>query len=107
MAQSQLDTLKMLVSAQTDLARYKNNDALLNYALSYASSEILKRRGADTLEEQYLENQVEGALWWLSRLGAEGAQSVSENGTQITWKGTPEWLQSVIPRLGTVRIAGT
>ena len=107
MAQSQLGTLKMLVSAETDLARYKDNETLLNYALSYASSEILKRRGTDTLEEQYYGNQVEGALWWLSRLGAEGTQSISENGTRITYKEVPSWLQSVIPRLGTVRSAGT
>lgn len=102
---AQLDTLKILVSAETDLARYKNSDDLLNYALSYAEGEILKRRGADTLEGQYLTNQVEGALYWLSRLGSEGADATSENGTQITWKDTPEWLQSVIPRLGTVRSA--
>lgn len=100
---AQLDTLKMLVKAESDLVRYKDNDDLLNYALSYASSEILKRRGTDTLEDQYLTNQVVGALWWLSRLGSEGTDSISENGTQITWKDTPEWIASVIPRLGTVR----
>lgn len=104
---AQLDTLKMLVSAESDLARYVSNDDLLNYALSYASSEILKRRGTDTLEDQYLPNQVEGALYWLSRLGAEGAQAVSENGTSTTWKNVPEWLGSVIPRLGVVHSAGT
>jgi hypothetical protein len=104
---AQLDTLKMLVSAETDLARYKDSDDLLNYALSYASAEILKRRGADTLEDKYQANVIEGAKWYLSRIGAEGVESISDNGEAITYQKVPSWLQSVIPRLGTVRSAGT
>lgn len=105
MDMTQLDTLKMLVSAESDLARYASNEALLNYALSWAESEILKRRGADALEDQYLTNQIEGAVYWLSRLGTEGAESISENGEQTVYKKVPDWLIGVIPRLGTVRNA--
>lgn len=105
MAQSQLETLKMLVSAETDLARFKDNDELLNYALSWASSEILKRRKADALEDQYLGNQVEGAKWYLSRLGTEGAQSISENGEQTVYKDTPDWLAGVLQKRVTARDA--
>ena len=101
---AQLDTLKMLITG-TDLERYASNEALLNYALSYASSEILKRRNADTLEDQYLTNQVEGAKWYLSHIGAEGTESVSENGVVVKWSRVPEWLLSVIPKLGMIKSA--
>lgn len=101
----QLSDLKTLVAAESDLSRYSTNDALLQYALDWASSEILKRRGVDTLEDQYLMNQVQGALYFLSRLGTEGAYSTSENGEQTVFQQTPGFLQSVIPRLGTVRDA--
>jgi hypothetical protein len=103
---AQLDTLKLLI-AGTDLKRYKDNGDLLNYALSYAESEILKRRGADALEDQYFTNQIEGAKWYLSHIGAEGTESISENGVAVTWQKVPEWLQSVIPRIGVVHSVGT
>lgn len=98
-----LDTLKMLVTADTDLARFASNEALLNYALSFAASEINKRRSSDTLEDQYLGNQIEGAKWYLSRMGTEGTVSISENGEQTVYADVPPWLSGVIPRLGTVR----
>jgi hypothetical protein len=101
----QLDTLKMLVTAESDLARFTGNDNLLNYALSWASDEILKRREADTLEDQYLGNQIEGAKWYLSRMGTEGADSISENGEQTVYSKVPGWLLSVIPRMRGVRDA--
>lgn len=99
---AQLDTLKMLITG-TDLERYKGSDELLNYALSYAESEILKRSGSAELEPEYTINQTEGAVWWLSRIGAAGAQSVSENGVSISWQETPDWIRSVIPRIGVVK----
>jgi hypothetical protein len=102
---AQLDTLKILVAAESDLARYKDNDNLLNYALSWASDEILKRREADTLEDQYLGNQIEGAKWYLSRMGTEGTDSISENGEQTVFSKVPGWLLSVIPRMRGVRDA--
>lgn len=102
---TQLNTLKILVAAESDISRFANNDALLNYALSYAESEILKRRGSDTLEEQYLGNQIEGAKWYLSRIGTEGAASISENGEQTVYKDTPDWLAGVLQKRVTVRDA--
>jgi hypothetical protein len=102
---AQIDTLKILLAANTDLSRYADNDDLLNYALSWASSEILKRRGADALEDQYQMNQIEGAVYYLSRIGTEGAQSISENGEQINYETAPTWLAGVIPRLGVIRDA--
>lgn len=101
---AQIETLKMLIIG-TDLERYKENEDLLNYALSYASSEILKRRNTDALEEQYLTNQVEGAKWYLSHIGAEGTESVSENGVVVKWSKVPDFLQSVIPKLGVIKNA--
>lgn len=102
---AQLDTLKMLVAAESDLARFKDNDDLLNYALSYASDTIQKRRDTDTLEDQYLPNQIEGALWRLSRMGTEGVDSTSENGEQTIYSKVPDWLLSVVPRMRGVRDA--
>ena len=60
-----LSQLKIIVAAESDIPRFASNDTLLKYALSWASSEILKRRGSDTLEDQYIGNQVEGARYWL------------------------------------------
>lgn len=98
----QRDVVKMLIIG-TDLDRYKENDELLDYALSYAESEITKRSGDEVLDDKHRVNQVEGAVWWLSRIGAEGLQSDSENGISRSWKEIPEWLMSVIPRIGVVR----
>lgn len=84
----------------TDLEQFLDNTELLEYALNYAKSEILKRRGANELEGQYSINQIEGAVWFLSTIGAEGAKSVSENGVSINYKDVPDWLISVVPRLG-------
>lgn len=99
---AQLDILKMLITG-TDLERYKNDDERLNYALSYAENEILKRSGSDSLGNEYLVNQMEGAVYWLSRIGAESAQSAGENGVSIAWQEVPDWLRSVVPRIGVVR----
>ena len=99
---AQLDVLKMLITG-TDLDRYKENDELLEYALSYAESEITKRRGSASLEPQYAVNQVEGAIWWLGHIGAEGQISDSENGVSRSWQEVPPWLMSVVPRIGVVK----
>lgn len=101
---AQLEILKMLITG-TDLGRYAANEDLLNYALSYAESEILKRRNVTALEDQYLNNQIEGAKWYLSHIGAEGTESVSENGVVVKWSKVPEWLLSVIPKLGMIKSA--
>jgi hypothetical protein len=97
-----IDTLKALITG-TDIDRYAGNDTVLDYALSYAESEILKRRNATVLEDQYLNNQIEGAKYYLSRIGAEGYKSTAENGVTITWKNVPDWLQSVVQRLGVIK----
>jgi len=99
-----IDTLKALI-AGTDLARYAGSNTLLTYALSWASSEILKRRNSDTLEDQYLNNQIEGAKYYLSRIGADGYKSTGENGVTVTWKDVPEWLTSVVQKIGVVKHA--
>jgi hypothetical protein len=97
----QIDTLKALITG-TDLDRYVGNDALLNFALLYAECEILKRRNVTVLEEQYLSNQIEGAIWRLGRIGAEGYKSTAENGVTVTWKDVPDWLMSVTQRIGVI-----
>jgi hypothetical protein len=91
--------LKALIVG-TDLSRYADSEVLLNYALSYASSEILKRRNTDTLEDKYLTNQIEGAKYYLSKIGAESVLSTSENGVVTKWKTVPDFLENVVPKLG-------
>lgn len=83
----------------TDLEQFAYNDQLLRYALNYAESEILNRRGSDAMEPKYQINKLEGAVWYLAKIGAEGAQSVSANGVSVTYKEVPDWLLSVVPLL--------
>lgn len=83
----------------TDLEQFAYNDPMLQYALDYAESEILKRRGSETFEAKYRINRIEGAIWYLSRIGAEGTQSVSENGVSVSYQEVPDWLLSVVPLL--------
>lgn len=97
--------LKVLLSV-SDLARYADNEALLSYAIKWASSEINRRRGyvpkdAERLvEDKYRYNVLQGAMDWLSRIGGEELQSFAENGVSGSYREIPSWLQSVIPRLG-------
>lgn len=101
-----LAQLKIIVAAESDIARFADNESLLNYALSFAASEIIKRRNPNApLEDQYIPNQVEGAKWYLSRMGTEGVASISENGEKTEYSKVPDWLSSVVPRLGVVRRA--
>lgn len=100
---SELEELRALLLV-SDLSQYADNDILLNYAFSYAVSEINHRRGRkETIplyEPQYRTNAIQGAIDWLSRIGAEEYASTSENGVSVTFKTTPSWLASVTPRLG-------
>lgn len=103
----ELEELKAIISVG-DLAQYVDNDILLNHVIAYAISEINKRRGYEAgngpeYEPRYRSNVIEGAIWRLGRIGAEGYSSTSENGISVQWKEVPEWLQSVAPKLGVVR----
>ena len=100
-----LEELKVMLSVG-DLARYVENDALLEMALAYAVSEINHRRGftGEGYENRYHQNVIEGAIWRLGRIGAEGYSSTAERGITVTWKDVPEWLSSVVPLLKTVGI---
>lgn len=98
----QIETLKELLTG-TDLEKYKENIVQLQFALSWAESEILKRRNTDKLENKYLVNKIQGAVYYLSKIGAEGASSVGENGVSISWEEVPKWLLSVVPKLGVVK----
>lgn len=92
----------------TDLEIFADNDELIEYALAWAESEINKRRnyrpkeGQPDMEKKYISNKVEGAVFYLSRIGAEGTSSVTENGISVIWKAVPDFLESVVPLLGTL-----
>ena len=85
-----------------DLQRYADNEDMLNFAVSNAISMINERRsysGAE-YEPKYRNNVLQGALWYLGKIGAEGYASTSENGVSVTWQDVPDWLRSVTPKLG-------
>ncbi len=94
-----VDILKDRIS-DTDLEYWVDKDTKLRYALRYAISAINARCGfkPDDIVPypiKYEMNVLEGAVWYLGKIGAEGYASTSENGVSVSWKETPEWLLSV------------
>ncbi|GEM_PF-4865456 len=87
--------------ADTDLEYWVDKDAKLRYALTYAISAVNSRCGFKPENTtaiypiKYKMNVLEGAVWYLGKIGAEGYSSTSENGVSVSWKETPEWLLSV------------
>ena len=84
----------------TDLAYYADKDGKLKYALKYAISMVNNRRGFKPTENEPFEsrfemNVLEGAVWYLGKIGAEGYSSTSENGVSVSWKEIPEWLSTI------------
>lgn len=84
----------------TDLAYYADKDGKLLYAIKYAVSAINNRRGFkptddEPFEKRYEMNVIEGAVWYLGKIGAEGYASTSENGVSVSWKELPEWLSTI------------
>lgn len=84
----------------TDLAYYADKDGKLKYALKYAISMVNNRRGykpteTEPFEPRFEMNVLEGAVWYLGKIGAEGYSSTSENGVSVSWKELPEWLSTI------------
>ena len=84
----------------TDLAYYGHKDGKLKYALKYAISMVNNRRGykpteTEPFEPRFEMNVLEGAVWYLGKIGAEGYSSTSENGVSVSWKELPEWLSTI------------
>lgn len=84
----------------TDLAYYVDKDGKLKYALKYAISMVNNRRGykpteTEPFEPRFEMNVLEGAVWYLGKIGAEGYSSTSENGVSVSWKELPEWLSTI------------
>lgn len=88
-----LAILKAIIKG-TDL-EYKDEDKI-EYALAAAQSDIANIVGADNLPK-YLYNQIEGAKWYLTRIGVEGETYHSENGVVRTFGSIemPYWLSSI------------
>lgn len=86
--------------ADTDLAYYSDKEGKLRYALKYAISMVNNRRGfaptdKEPFEKRFEMNILDGAVWYLSKIGAEGYTSTSENGVTVSWKDMPEWLSTI------------
>lgn len=99
----ELEQLKALLP--DDLQRYVDDDIRLQFALDVAISKVNERRGytGDGYEERFRTNVLQGAIWWLGKQGAEGYSSTSENGISVNWQEVPDWLGSVVPRLGVLK----
>ena len=91
----------------TDLAQFCADEDKILFALHYAASEVNLRCGFTPSETtpyppKYRWNVLEGAIWRLNMIGNEGQSSFSENGVSGNYRDVPQWLQSVVPRLGVV-----
>lgn len=101
-------TDKELVLARikgTDLEQFADDEDKILFALEYAASEVNLRSGfsADKFTPylpKYRMNVIEGAIYRLNMIGNEGQSSFSENGIGGNYREIPQWLLSVVPRLG-------
>lgn len=97
----ELQKLKQLVKG-TDLERFADNEARLQFAVDYAVQKVNERRRfRGTVEEpydpQYSLNVIQGALDYLETMGGSELQSFGENGVSGTRKDDPSWLAGIIP----------
>lgn len=99
----ELLTLLKAVIAGTDLEFA--TDAQLTYALTLAYTDVENKVGKDI--DAYKYNVIEGAKWYLARIGVEGETQHTENGVTRIYASmeNPSWLSSIIPRV-TVRPNG-
>lgn len=97
------EQLKAIIANIDDLARYQDQDQLLDFAVNNAISRINARRGytGEGYEKQYRPNVINGAIDYLSRLGGGEFASFSENGVSASYKGVESWLEGVVPLLKT------
>lgn len=101
-------TDKELVLARikgTDLEQFAEDEEKILFALEYAASEVNLRSGFSADEStpylpKYRMNVIEGAIYRLNMIGNEGQSSFSENGISGNYREIPQWLLSVVPRLG-------
>lgn len=107
MAIAGLDALSILkaIIKGTDL-EFRSDDQI-EYCLATAQSDIANLVGADDLQ-QYLYNQIEGAKWYLARIGVEGETYHSEGGVVRTFASIekPYWLTSIQTNFVTLRKDG-
>jgi len=88
----------------SDIAHFAEDEHMLRFAFDCACSDINNRRTfsgtpATPVEARYIMNAINGAVYYLTKFGAEGVSAVSENGVGYTWQEVPDWLLGVAPRL--------
>jgi len=93
----------------TELGRFAEDEVTMEHAVKFAINMVNQRRAftpAGTLIEEYepayRQNVIDGAIWYLRKLGGEGFQSMSENGVSIQWQAVPDWLKYVRPKIGMI-----
>jgi hypothetical protein len=102
-----LKLIAMIVG--TDLEIFTEDSDKLDYAIERSQNAIANRIGCTVAEltAKYDFNIVEGAIWYLSRIGSEGEIENSEGGVTRRYAEVPDWLKSVLPKVGVVKVAGT
>lgn len=96
-----IELLKAMIT-DSDLDIFLEKEGKLLFALNWAINEINNRRDFSPNDKElypakYKFNIVQGAVYYLGKIGAEGYKSTSENGVTVTWKDVPDWLASVPP----------
>lgn len=89
----------------TDLEQFAEDEEKILFALEYAASEVNLRSGFSangntSYPPKYRMNVIEGAIYRLNMIGNEGQSSFSENGVSGNYRDVPQWLLTVVPRLG-------
>lgn len=93
------DELLVLLKAvigSTDLEDM--TDEQIEFALNLAYNDVVLRTGEEVVE-RYKYNIIEGAKWYLARIGVEGETQHIENGVSRTFASTekPSWLSTIVP----------
>lgn len=75
-------------------------DAQLDYALNLAYNDVEAKVGNDDII-YYKYNIIEGAKWYLARIGVEGETQHTENGVTRIFASmeNPVWLSTIIPKV--------
>lgn len=97
-------TLRQVIEG-TDLEQFSSNATLLEVAIEYAKSMVTQRYNVssyDDVPSKYDINVLDGAKYYLARIGVEGQISMTENGVSRTYETLPKWLSSIIPKVGVI-----
>lgn len=93
----------------TDLGAFTEDNGKLEFAIDFAKGEVANRFGCAVADipAKFDANIVNGAVWFLARMGSEGETQNSEGNVSRVYQEIPDWLKSITPKVGVVKLAGT